>query len=137
MEEIKFRHNLPIQLRFNDIDRLGHVNNSVYFAYYDLGKTDYFASVYPNLLRDSKGVVLVHLDTDFLIQVKPTDKIAVQTATIHIGEKSLTLMQQVINTETLEIKSTCKSTLVAFDLEQQQSIIIPDEWREAIAAYEI
>ena len=33
-----FRHTLPLQLRFNDIDLLGHVNNSVYFSFYDLGK---------------------------------------------------------------------------------------------------
>ena len=32
-----FRHTLPLQLRFNDIDLLGHVNNSVYFSFYDLG----------------------------------------------------------------------------------------------------
>ena len=45
MEEIKFRHTLPIQLRFNDVDKFGHVNNTVYFSFYDLGKTEYFASV--------------------------------------------------------------------------------------------
>ena len=33
-----FRHTLPLQLRFNDIDLLGHVNNSVYFSFYDAGK---------------------------------------------------------------------------------------------------
>ena len=27
MEEIVFHHTLPIQLRFNDVDKFGHVNN--------------------------------------------------------------------------------------------------------------
>ena len=49
MEEIKFRHTLPIQLRFNDVDKFGHVNNTVYFSFYDLGKTEYFASVCPGV----------------------------------------------------------------------------------------
>ena len=40
-EEIKFNHTLPIQLRFNDVDKFGHVNNTVYFSFYDLGKTEY------------------------------------------------------------------------------------------------
>ena len=40
-----FRHTLPLQLRFNDIDLLGHVNNSVYFSFYDLGKARYFETV--------------------------------------------------------------------------------------------
>ena len=47
MEEIVFHHTLPIQLRFNDVDKFGHVNNTVYFSFYDLGKTEYFASVCP------------------------------------------------------------------------------------------
>ena len=33
-----FRHTLPLQLRFNDIDLLGHVNNSVYFLSTTWGK---------------------------------------------------------------------------------------------------
>ena len=37
---MKFKHSVPVQLRFNDADALGHVNNSVYFTFYDLGKTE-------------------------------------------------------------------------------------------------
>ena len=33
MEEIQFNHTLPIQLRFNDVDKFGHVNNTVYFSF--------------------------------------------------------------------------------------------------------
>ena len=42
---MKFKHSVPVQLRFNDADALGHVNNSVYFTFYDLGKTEYFKAV--------------------------------------------------------------------------------------------
>ena len=38
MQDMIFKHTLPVQLRFNDIDALGHVNNSIYFTFYDLGK---------------------------------------------------------------------------------------------------
>ena len=37
-----FRHTLPLQLRFNDIDLLGHVNNSVYFFFLRLGESPLF-----------------------------------------------------------------------------------------------
>ena len=33
---VQFRHTLPLQIRFNDVDTLGHVNNTVYFSFYDL-----------------------------------------------------------------------------------------------------
>lgn len=43
--EGNFKHITPIQIRFNDIDHLGHVNNNAYFAYYDLGKERYIIDV--------------------------------------------------------------------------------------------
>ena len=45
MQDMIFKHTLPVQLRFNDIDALGHVNNSIYFTFYDLGKARYFEEV--------------------------------------------------------------------------------------------
>lgn len=136
MEEILFHHSLPIQLRFNDVDKFGHVNNTVYFTYYDLGKTDYFATVYPALDWDKDGVVLVHLEADFLSQITVAGKIEVQTAVTGMGNKSLTFLQRVIDTETKEIKCLCKSILVAFDQEKHESIEIPEDWKEAICAFE-
>ena len=35
-EDIKFRHTMPVQIRFSDVDQFGHMNNSVYFSLYDL-----------------------------------------------------------------------------------------------------
>ncbi len=40
-----FRHSAPMQIRFNDVDVLGHMNNTVYFTLYDTAKADYFAAV--------------------------------------------------------------------------------------------
>ena len=69
MEEIVFHHTLPIQLRFNDVDKFGHVNNTVYFSFYDLGKTEYFASVCPGVDWEKTGIVVVHIEADFVIMV--------------------------------------------------------------------
>ena len=80
MEEIEFHHSLPIQLRFNDVDKFGHVNNTVYFSFYDLGKTEYFASVCPGVDWEKDGIVVVHIEADFLAQISSSDHIAVQTA---------------------------------------------------------
>ena len=27
-DDMKFRHTLPVQIRFNDVDQYGHMNNS-------------------------------------------------------------------------------------------------------------
>lgn len=136
MTEIKYKHTLPIQLRFNDLDVYGHVNNTVYFTYYDLGKTEYFSTAYPGINFRKHGVVVVHIEANFLSQIRVNENIAVETAVTEIGNKSMTLMQQVIDQNSGEVKCICKSILVAFDLQNSSSMEIPEEWKEAISAYE-
>lgn len=136
MERTEFHHILPIQLRFNDVDKFGHVNNTVYFTYYDLGKTEYFSAVYPFLNVEKDGVVVVHIEVDFISQITGTSSVAVETAVTEIGNKSMTLLQQVTDTKTGEVKCVCKSILVAFDLEKHDSKEIPEEWKDAICAFE-
>ena len=34
-----------LQMRFNDIDILGHLNNTVYFSFYDTGKAYYLEAI--------------------------------------------------------------------------------------------
>ena len=97
MEEIVFHHTLPIQLRFNDVDKFGHVNNTVYFSFYDLGKTEYFASVCPGVDWEKTGIVVVHIEADFVKQIFASDHIAVQTAVSEVGTKSFHLLQRVID----------------------------------------
>lgn len=136
MEEIVFHHILPIQLRFNDVDQFGHVNNTVYFSFYDLGKTDYFQTVCPHVDWGRDGVVVVHIETDFLAQIRATEPIAVETAVTAIGTKSFDLLQRAINTQTCEIKCICRSVMVAFDLLQRESKPLDEEWIEAICRFE-
>lgn len=136
MEEITFHHTLPIQLRFNDVDKFGHVNNAVYFSFYDLGKTDYFSSVCPHVDWEKDGIVVVHIEANFVTQIFGSDHIAVQTAVTEIGKKSFRLMQRVIDRDTGEVKCTGTSVMVAFDLEKHQSKPLTEEWIKAICEFE-
>lgn len=136
MEEIKFRHTLPIQLRFNDVDKFGHVNNTVYFSFYDLGKTEYFAEVCPDVDWEKDGIVVVHIEANFVSQIFGSDNVAVQTAVTEIGNKSFHLVQRVIDVKTEEVKCICTSIMVLFDLEKHESKPLGEERIEAICAYE-
>ena len=137
MENITFKHSIPVQLRFNDADALGHINNSVYFSFYDLGKTEYFKAVRGQKIDTAKiDVVIVHAEVDFFASVFLTDEIEVQTAVYEIGNKSFTLAQRIVEIATGKVKCVCKTVMVGFDFETQLSIHISDEWRKAITEFE-
>lgn len=136
MQDVTYKHNLPLQIRFNDVDKFGHVNNTVYFSFYDLGKTEYFVSVCPNVNWERDAIMVVHIEVDFLSQIFSTDTIAVQTAVSEIGNKSFKLAQRVIDTKTNDVKCVCYSIMVAYDLEKHQSVPLADDWVNAICEYE-
>lgn len=136
MEDINYKHTLPIQLRFNDVDKFGHVNNTVYFSFYDLGKTEYFSDVCPHVDWDRDGIVVVYIEAEFVSQIYAVNHIAVQTAVTAIGNKSFDLMQRVIDTDTQEVKCVCRSVMVTFDLIHHKSVPLSEEWKKAICEYE-
>lgn len=137
MQDITFNHTLPVQLRFNDIDALGHVNNTVYFTFYDLGKARYFEEVKRSPIDwNDADLVIANVNANFLSPVFMYEPIAVQTATMSIGNKSLKVAQRIINTDTQEIKATCETILVGFDVTTSSAKEISDEWKEAISFYE-
>ena len=137
MDTIKFKHTLPIQIRFNDVDSFGHVNNTIYFSFYDLGKTTYFDELKKKFPALSEiAAVIVSAQADFLSPVFMDEQIAVQTSVTEIGNKSFKMLQQVINTETNEVKCVCRTIMVGFDKKSNNSQPIPDEWKSAIAEFE-
>lgn len=135
--EPTFRHELPLQIRFNDIDALGHVNNSVYFNFYDLGKAGYFQTIRNMPIEWQKSdIVVANLSANFFAPVFFNEEIAVQTTVTEIGNKSFHVFQQIVNTKTRQIKSNCTTIMVGFDIKSNAAKEISEEWKEAIRMYE-
>ena len=106
------------------------------FQFYDTAKTDYIASVCKGVDWERLAIVVVKIDAEFVAQIKANDHIAGRTRVVKIGNKSFHLEQDVIDVDTQEVKSRCFSIMVLYDLEHQQTIPIPDEWRQAISIYD-
>lgn len=110
-----YRHTTPIQTRFNDIDILGHVNNSVYLQYFDLAKTRYFIDALQTDPRQAPTVAIVNINLNFYAPAYFTDSLAVETAVTHLSERSLTIDQRIVDTETGQTKCTALTVMAGFD----------------------
>ena len=134
---LKFFHTTPIQIRFNDIDKLEHVNNSVYQQFYDLGKVGYFDEVLQEHMDwNIEGLVLASITVEYLISIKLHDKIEVRSKVYEIGNKSLKMKQEIYNLTTGQVSSCSKSVMVNFSNSKGHTVPIPQKWRERIAKYE-
>lgn len=126
VDPMDFRHAVPVQLRFNDVDILGHVNNNAQFALFDLGKTEFYNSL-RGILSDWRRVeaVIVNINATFMRQILFTDPMEVRTRVSKIGEKSFHLQQILRNTANGEICSFAESVMVSVDFETKESKAIP------------
>ena len=131
-EEYSFQQEYPIQIRFNDIDPMGHVNNAIMQEYFDIGRLYYL-----NLMFDKKiehnGLTLfiASIQTDFLSPIQLEDSIKVQTKVYELGNKSLKMVQRLIS-EKGNIKAFSKSVMVCVSSATNESQVIPDSWRSII-----
>ena len=137
METPEFKHIVPLQIRFKDIDALGHLNNSVYFSFYDLGKASYFETVKGKEIdwKDA-DIVIANIHADFFSPVFFKDSIVVQTTVAEIGNKSMRVLQQIINIQTKEIKAECSTIMVGFDVKLSAAKEISETWRKCTSQYE-
>lgn len=134
---LDFFHSTPIQIRFNDIDKLEHVNNSVYQQFYDLGRVAYFNEVLLEQMDwNIEGLVLASISIEFLISIKLHDQIEVRSKVYEIGNKSLKMKQEIVNLTTGQVSSTSKSIMVNFSNLKGHTVPIPQKWRDKIAVYE-
>ncbi|MDE5814287.1 MAG: acyl-CoA thioesterase [Muribaculaceae bacterium] len=129
----RFRHAVPLQLRFNDIDVLGHVNNNAQLALFDVGKTEFYNALRGQLADWSRvEAVIVNINCTFMEQIHFTDPMEVRTRVKRIGDKSFTLQQILRNTASGQICSMCESVMVSVDYASKASKPIPENIAEGL-----
>lgn len=123
----------PIQIRFNDIDRIGHVNNNAYFAYYDLGKEHFLRhTIGVDYSRSDIVPVIANTNADFIHPVLYGHPICVETQVVRLGGKSFTLVQRIVRTDSGTLMSQCRTVMVCFSVSTQQSAPMPAEMRRLL-----
>lgn len=131
-----FKSIVPIQIRFSDTDKLGHISNTQYQDYFDLGKVDYFLKVIPGMDFSGLCVVGASVKIDYIRQIFLESQIVIKTRTAAIGNKSMTLEHIIADAVTDEIFSVCSVVLVCFNIKDQTSYPIPEEWKKSIREFE-
>ena len=135
--DTEFRVSVPVQVRMSDLDPFVHVNNGVQCHYFDLGRSFYLEKVLQNQVDwTTIDLVLVHIELDFAAPVEFHDQLVCESKIIEIGNKSLKMLQQLRETKTNTVKTTCLSVLSGFDRTTHQSIPINEEYKRLIREFE-
>ena len=120
-----------IQVRFSDVDVMGHVNNAVYLSYFETARMHYFNQLIGEDWDWVKnGIILLKNEVQYIKPVLMNDSPVITISVDHIGNKSFTLGYNLKVSG--ESKCIGASTLVAFDNSKQKTISIPDVMRSKL-----
>jgi acyl-CoA thioester hydrolase len=145
MEKIKevdrkaFKHQVNLQLRFSDVDGFAHVNNAVVQEFCDVGRMHYMQKVLgwsPGVSERNDQLVVVATRTDFLGQMLLNHELEVLTRVFALGNKSLQMIQWIIQKGTNQPLAACESVMACFLRKEGRSFVLPEEWRNRIKNFE-
>ncbi len=129
----EFKHRVDLQIRFSDVDVLGHVNNTVYLSFYDTGKAWFFSEIHERLIEWRKvETVIANVDCCYISPIFFGEEVEVLTKCESVSERSFKLLQVIALKGTGEIKSACETVMVCYDPQAMHSIEMPGHWREAL-----
>jgi acyl-CoA thioester hydrolase len=135
-----FKHKFPIQLRFKDIDKMGHVNNANYLTYIEVARVKYFEDVAGTDRKWSQqvGIILARIEIDYKAPVFLHDSISVYTRCSRIGTKSITLDWRIVREKSgnEELVAQGIAVLVCYDYVHEKTIAIPEEQRQRLEEFE-
>jgi len=122
-----------IDVRFRDIDAMGHVNNAVYATYIEQARIEYYRDVLSSDLS-TIPTVLASLSIDFRLPVELTDgSVTVAIDVADIGRSSVTMTHEIRTGG--RVVADAEATVVTLDPDAGKPAPIPDEQRSAMVSY--
>ncbi len=131
-----FRFSTTLEVRWRDLDSMGHVNNAVYFTYLEQSRFHYLheLGVVPND-PSNVGFILAEASCQFKSPLELGERVTIYARVSELRNSSF-VCEYRMEGEDGRLAATARSAQVCYDYQNLRSIPIPDQWREAIVAYE-
>ena len=120
-----------VELRFGDLDMLGHVNNAKYFTYIESARISYFHEVIGDKIDwSTRGIILAKAELNFAVPVVLEDlEVFIFTSCTEIGEKSFELSYVITKSDLTTICAHGSTAMVCYNYKEARTIQVPEEWR--------
>jgi acyl-CoA thioester hydrolase len=120
------------RVRFGDIDALGHVNNAVFLTYIESARVAFLLDAGAATSLEDMSIIVARIEIDFRAPVRFGSEVEIMVRATRFGDKSFDL-EYVMRVDG-EVVAEAKSVLVAYDYAKRETMPVPDEWREKLAA---
>ena len=120
--------------RVNETDGAGHINNTIAPQWFEAGRLEIFRILTPDLDFARWRAALVNVNIDYTAQIYFGHDCLVETWIERIGSKSFTVGERILQRG--EVCAEGTATYVYFVYETNESAVIPEDIRAALAAHQ-
>ncbi len=125
-----------IDVRFSDLDALGHVNNAVFFTYFEEGRKKFSQKYFEVSNPSDFRFIMAHTRCNYLKPLLFVDKVTLHMWVKDIGTKSFAFEYKLVHqSDPSIVYATGESVQVCYDYRKNQSIFVSDEIREKLTKY--
>ena len=126
-------HTTAHRLRFNDTDRLGHVNNAVFAVMLEQGRTEFALEAGLPIESEGMALVIVRLELEFLREMAWPGTVTIETEVARVGNRSFTLQQRLISDSGLCARAV--TVLVVMDRAARRAVPLDGAWRNSLTRW--
>ena len=132
-DEKKLVHELVIPIRWGDMDAMGHVNNTLYFRYFEIARIEWLHRISGPPDPRGQGPVIVNAFCNFIKQLSYPGDVLVKHYVADPGRTSFDVFLTLERTDEPGVMyATGGATTVWIDYRQEKSVPLPEAVREAI-----
>jgi acyl-CoA thioester hydrolase len=128
----------PIEVRWGDMDAMGHVNNSIYFRYCESARISLLRRL--NIAGRAEGSqfgpTLVTTSCDFKREVKYPAALEIGVRVEHISRRSFAMEYAMFFAGTEDLAAVAHSVNAWINYAEMRAVELPEELRAALAAYQ-
>jgi acyl-CoA thioester hydrolase len=120
------------QVRFRDLDPMGHVNNAVFLTYIEEARAALLAEVGAATGLEDMNMIVARVEIDFRAPVRFGQEVEISVHASRFGTKSFDLDYELRVDG--EVVAEAKSVQVAYDYARREPVPLPADWREKLTA---
>ena len=129
---------VSLTVEWGDQDSFAHVNNTVYFKWCETARVVYLGRIgmWEIIRTEGRGPIVASVGCDYRRPVTFPDTVQVGARVTKIGNSSFRMEHRVVSVSQNAVVAEADSTLVFIEYENNQSLPLPDRFREAMEQME-
>ena len=129
---------LTIPVAWGEMDAMGHVNNIIYFRYFESVRIDYFRKLDLIGYQQETGIgpILASTECRFKLSLQFPDTVTVGTKILSMEEDRFVMGYEVFSHKHQRIAADGEGVVVTYDYRNNKKVPIPDALRAKIMEFE-